>query len=128
MRRRVEIDDEAKAEARHAFNWYAASNPTVASAFEEELSNGIEILREEGFQDLYVDINSIGDKDSIGHFTRDVNQFFRSHAGELPAHCRTQVKKDLFSAIECDDPKYSESETRTLLEEAGSRHIEVVED
>lgn len=48
MRRRVEIDDEAKAEARHAFNWYAASNPTVGSAFEEELSNGIEILREEG--------------------------------------------------------------------------------
>src|SRR5499427_8716712 len=33
-----------------------------------------------------------------------------------------------FIAIECDDPMYSETETRRLLEEAGSRHIEVVEE
>lgn len=30
--------------------------------------------------------------------------------------------------IECADPKYSEAETRKLLETAGSRHIELVED
>src|SRR6516225_1872678 len=33
-----------------------------------------------------------------------------------------------FILIECDDPNYSEIETRKLLEEAGSRHIEVVEE
>jgi Alternative complex III, ActD subunit len=33
-----------------------------------------------------------------------------------------------YVVIECDDPKYSEVETRRMLEEAGSRHIEVVED
>jgi hypothetical protein len=33
-----------------------------------------------------------------------------------------------FIAIQCDDPKYSETETRKLLAEAGSRHIEVVEE
>src|SRR5271169_1884744 len=33
-----------------------------------------------------------------------------------------------FIAIEAGDPKYSETETRKLLEEAGSRHIEVVEE
>jgi hypothetical protein len=33
-----------------------------------------------------------------------------------------------FLVIECDDPRYSEVETRKLLEEAGSRHIELVED
>jgi hypothetical protein len=33
-----------------------------------------------------------------------------------------------FVVIECADPKYSEAETRKLLEEAGSGHIEVVED
>src|SRR6267142_1986638 len=31
-----------------------------------------------------------------------------------------------FVAIECDDPRYSEVETRMLLEAAGSTHIEVV--
>ncbi len=33
-----------------------------------------------------------------------------------------------FLVIECADPKYSEAEARKLLEEAGSRHIEMVED
>jgi hypothetical protein len=33
-----------------------------------------------------------------------------------------------FIAIECDDPMYSETETRKLLEDAGSPHIEVVEE
>jgi hypothetical protein len=30
--------------------------------------------------------------------------------------------------IETDDPKFSETETRALLEKAGSRHIEMVEE
>src|SRR6201993_3337493 len=33
-----------------------------------------------------------------------------------------------FVVIECDDPRYSENETRKLLEDLGSRHIEVVEE
>ena len=33
-----------------------------------------------------------------------------------------------FVVIETMDPKYSESETRKLLEEAGSKHIEMVEE
>ena len=33
-----------------------------------------------------------------------------------------------FVVIECDDPKYSATETRKLLEAAGSRHLELVED
>jgi hypothetical protein len=47
MRRRIEIDDEAKAEARHAFAWYLASGTTVAVAFEGEVSKAVEIIREE---------------------------------------------------------------------------------
>ncbi len=33
-----------------------------------------------------------------------------------------------FIVIECDDPKYAETETRKLLEASGSRNIEVVEE
>jgi len=33
-----------------------------------------------------------------------------------------------FIAIECADPNYSENETRALLQQAGSPHIEVVEE
>lgn len=34
----------------------------------------------------------------------------------------------IFVVIETSDPKYSESETRNLLESAGSKHIELVEE
>lgn len=33
-----------------------------------------------------------------------------------------------FLAIECADPRYSEPDVRKLLEEAGSKHIEIVEE
>ncbi len=33
-----------------------------------------------------------------------------------------------FIAIECDDPRFSEAQTPKLLEAAGSRHIEMVEE
>lgn len=33
-----------------------------------------------------------------------------------------------FLVVECADPKYSEAQTRELLEHAGSKHIEVVEE
>ena len=33
-----------------------------------------------------------------------------------------------FLVVECDDPNYSETETRALLEKAGSPHIELVEE
>jgi hypothetical protein len=41
---------------------------------------------------------------------------------ELVTHDR------FFIVVECDDPKYSETETRALFEELGSPHIEVVEE
>ena len=33
-----------------------------------------------------------------------------------------------FLVVETDDPKFSETETRALLEAAGSKHIELVEE
>jgi hypothetical protein len=33
-----------------------------------------------------------------------------------------------YVVIECDDPKYSATETRKLLEAAGSQHLELVEE
>src|SRR3954467_7268915 len=33
-----------------------------------------------------------------------------------------------FVVIECNDPKYAEAQTRKLLEDLGSRHIEVVDE
>ncbi|OHA17790.1 MAG: hypothetical protein A2664_04265 [Candidatus Taylorbacteria bacterium RIFCSPHIGHO2_01_FULL_46_22b] len=83
---------------------------TSKSIAEAELIKvAFEILRESGFDDLYVDINSVGDKDSLAHFTREVHQFYRKQLSELPAHCRQEIKKDLFSAIECENKQCREA-------------------
>lgn len=79
---------------------------SVAEA--ELIKASFEILKERGFEDLYVDINSIGDKDSLANFTRELQQFYRKHGEELHAHCRTQAKKDPFSPLECENQKCRE--------------------
>jgi hypothetical protein len=58
-----------------------------------------------------------------------LNRLPRLHHPLLKNKRFSQVTHDrFFIVVECDDPKYSEIETRNLLEAAGSPHIEVVEE
>jgi len=50
------------------------------------------------------------------------NPLFNSERFTRATHDR------FFIVIECGDPKYSESRTRQLLEKAGSKHVEIVEE
>lgn len=58
-----------------------------------------------------------------------LNRLPRLHHPLLKNARFTKATHDkFFLVIECDDPKYAETETRKLLEEQGSKHIELVED
>jgi hypothetical protein len=58
-----------------------------------------------------------------------LNRLPRLHHPLLKNKRFTLVTHDrFFIAIECDDPRYSEERTRSLLEHAGSKHIELVEE
>ncbi|MBM3835186.1 MAG: DUF3341 domain-containing protein [Verrucomicrobia bacterium] len=58
-----------------------------------------------------------------------LNRLPRLHHPLLKNRRFTQVTHDkFFVVIEASDPNYSETETRNLLESAGSKHIEVVEE
>lgn len=58
-----------------------------------------------------------------------LNRLPRLHHPLLKHDRFRQVTHDKFYlVIECDDPKFSETQTRQLLESAGSRHIETVEE
>ncbi len=58
-----------------------------------------------------------------------LNRLPRLHHPLLKHHRFSQVTHDrFFLVIETNDPKYSETETRKLLEAAGSTRIEMVED
>ncbi|MES3031365.1 MAG: His/Gly/Thr/Pro-type tRNA ligase C-terminal domain-containing protein [Patescibacteria group bacterium] len=63
------------------------------------------ILKEEGFENIGVEINSIGDKDSINRFTRDLNNYYRKHVNDMHAECRQLLKKDPFELLSCQNDK-----------------------
>jgi hypothetical protein len=58
-----------------------------------------------------------------------LNRLPRLHHPLLKNRRFAQATHDKFYVvIECEDPKYSEAETRKLLEHAGSKHIELAEE
>ncbi len=60
------------------------------------------ILKEAGYDDFYVDINSIGDKESINHFNRDLITYYRKNLSEICSECRQLMKKDVFEVLSCN--------------------------
>ncbi len=66
------------------------------------LQASLAILQDAGETDLHVEINSIGDKESLARFTREITAYYRKHMNELPADCKQLFKKDVFSLIACD--------------------------
>ncbi len=57
------------------------------------------VLEDLGYKDLYIDINSIGDRESIGRFERELNSHYRKHAHTLPAKIRQEFKKNHYSVL-----------------------------
>lgn len=63
------------------------------------IKTGLSILSDLGYKDVYIDINSIGDKESVGKFERELGIHFRKHAHEMPAKARTDFKKNPYSIV-----------------------------
>ncbi|MEK7575303.1 MAG: His/Gly/Thr/Pro-type tRNA ligase C-terminal domain-containing protein [Patescibacteria group bacterium] len=69
------------------------------------IKTAVEILREEGFEKLSVHINSVGDRDTVSRFGRELSAYYRKNIEELPAHCRQLLKKDVFELLSCKNEK-----------------------
>jgi len=67
----------------------------------------IEILRESGYEDMHVCLNSIGDKDSVLRFARELSAYYRKHLEHLHTPCRQAFKRDVFDLLECTNEKCS---------------------
>jgi len=64
-----------------------------------------EIARDEGHQNIVVEINSVGDRDSFVRFVRELGVYFRKHINELSPECRQLFKKNPLSIITCTHEK-----------------------
>lgn len=69
------------------------------------IKTAIAILEDNGFENLYVEINSIGDRESAAKFTRELTTYFRKNINNMQAHCRQAFKKDPFLVLGCDNEK-----------------------
>jgi len=91
------------------------------------------ILAEEGYTNVKVEINSIGDKDSIARFSRDLIAYYRKHVNDMHPDCRQLFKKDPFELLSSRDENSRELNERApkamdfLSEESRAHFQEVLE-
>jgi histidyl-tRNA synthetase len=89
------------------------------------------ILAEEGYMNIKVEINSIGDKDSIARFSRDLIAYYRKHINEMSPDCRQIFKKDPFELLssheeKCIDLNEHAPKAMDFLSEASRTHFQEV--
>jgi histidyl-tRNA synthetase len=75
------------------------TNRSIADA--TVLKAAYETVKSEGFENLVLEVNSIGDRDSFSRFQRELTQFFRKNINDLDPECRQAFKKDPLALLEC---------------------------
>ncbi len=68
----------------------------------------ISILEELGYKDICIDINSIGDRESVNRFEREMNTHFRKNGHLLSAKSKQDFKKNLYSLLKLNTPDVKE--------------------
>ena len=62
-------------------------------------------LREEGHERLVLSINTVGDRESMNRFIRELSNYYRKHIASLPTPCRALLKKSPLELLRCDHEK-----------------------
>ncbi|MFA6295547.1 MAG: His/Gly/Thr/Pro-type tRNA ligase C-terminal domain-containing protein [Candidatus Paceibacterota bacterium] len=87
------------------------------------------MLAEEGYTSTAVEINSIGDRDSINRFSRELIAYYRKQINDMPAVCRELFKKDPFELLASRDKECLEINAKApraldFLTETSRKHLE----
>ncbi len=69
------------------------------------IKTALAILEDNDFTNLYVEINSLGDRESSARFLRELTAYFRKNINVMQAHCRQEFKKDPFLVFYCQNEK-----------------------
>lgn len=92
-----------------------------------------ETIRSEGFEDITLELNSIGDRESFARFTRELGNYFRKNLNELHPDCKQLLKKSVYEAMTCDHEECQEIKARAphpmnyLSEPSRSYFMELLE-
>jgi histidyl-tRNA synthetase len=82
-------------------------------------------------EDLYVEINSIGDKDSVVRFSRELQNFIKKEGNKLCKTCKEKIKKDAYAIFSCSDIKCKDVNEKapkpmSYLSESSRNHFKEV--
>lgn len=97
------------------------------------IKTAISILEEEGIKDISLEVNSIGGKESLTQFMKELNSYYKKNISELNGTCKQLFKDGAHSLISCgnkDVKKLSEDAPSPLefLTEPDRKHFsEVIE-
>lgn len=80
----------------YGFEIIGSNRPTSEALL---LKLAIAILNDLGYKDIYVDINSIGDRESIGRFERELSNYYRKNAQNIPSKFRNEFRKNHYSIL-----------------------------
>jgi len=83
----------------------------------------IAMLRDNGYKDFVIEINTIGDKESTAKFAKELTHYYKKNLGAMTAHCRQNFKKDPFYALSC-----TECDPKGLLKENAPTSISCLSD
>ncbi|MEK9184909.1 MAG: His/Gly/Thr/Pro-type tRNA ligase C-terminal domain-containing protein [Patescibacteria group bacterium] len=95
------------------------------------IQTAIIILANEGYKEICVEINSIGDKDSQARFAKELNQYYRKNINEVQPCCKESLKRDVFELLHCTNEKchslkMSAPKSITYLGETSREHFKEV--
>ena len=92
--------ETGKERGKNSFNLEVMGSPkSVAEAL--LIKTAVAILEENGYKNLSIEINSVGDKESLNKFARELTNYYKKNINELTPHCRQNFKKDAFYVLNC---------------------------
>jgi len=106
---------------------------TNSSAEALLIRTALSILTDEGFKNLSITLNSLGDKESISDFEKMIGTFVRKNMNNFSAEMRKAVKKDIFEIVRSEETKNEKlpgetPKSMSFLSESSRNHFkEVVE-
>ncbi len=117
-----------------AYNRYADLEILGASGSIAEamlIQTSLAMLREEDYKHISVEVNSVGDKDSMARFLRELTAYYRKHINEMSPECRQLLKEDPVDLLTCEDESCSDLNEKApksldFLSENSRRHLEEV--
>jgi histidyl-tRNA synthetase len=91
----------------------------------------ISILEELGYKDICIDINSIGDRESVNKYERELNSHFRKNGHILSAKSKQDFKKNIYSILKSNQNDVKEflknaPQTVASLSDNGRLHFKEV--